>query len=80
MVACTRSDQYDFSLCSTEATSLKNWLLTHRCDKTAKSLEDCDTFLTSSYSICFTPSGVGPSIVIECNCGECVNITHWEHA
>ena len=68
----------DFKLCTVEQQRLKDWRLTHKC-KNLQTLEDVDSFLTSSYEVCFRPSGVGPSVSIHCDCGEIVDITHWEH-
>lgn len=80
MVDCTKSDQYDFSLCSIEADRLKDWLLTHKCKVHLGGLSDVDTFLTSRWVAVFRQSAVGPSINIICDCGEEVDINHWEHA
>lgn len=72
----TLKPEHSLDMCCVEKARYKHWLISHKC---SAQKEHIDSFFSQTHEIIIRGDSVGNSYVIKCDCGEELNITHFEH-
>lgn len=72
-------DNFDDGMCPVENERRKTWIKEHAktCSLTANA--GGDLTMTAAHQICLRMNSMGNSVVILCDCGDKIEVSHWEH-